>query len=138
MSQVRYRGSAILFCLLLLWSCSRPNSSIALCKVSGSIELDGTPIEDGYIAFLDPKNVQRSYGAPIKTGRFSLALEPGVKRIEVTAQRLIPGKTVPGPSGGEIPAMESYIPEKYNRNSELTIEIPPSGSRDLELKLVSP
>ncbi|HWL07871.1 MAG TPA: hypothetical protein VNQ76_05685 [Planctomicrobium sp.] len=130
---------AVTVCILILalWSCSQKDLSSGQCQVAGRIDLDGTPIAEGFITFKDPENVQRSYGGPIRSGKFSVAVEPGRKLVEVTAQRQVPGKMVPGPSGEEIPAMESYIPEKYNRKSELTVEIASSGKNDLQLNLTT-
>jgi len=120
-----------------IWGCSSASTSNGLCQVKGKVDLNGQPVEEGFITFKDPAKVQRSFGGPIRNGQFSVAVEPGLKRVEVTAQRPIPGQSMPGPSGGTVPATESYIPEKYNQKSELTVDVTGTKQNDVHLKLVS-
>lgn len=120
-----------------LAGCGGAPAGPKLYSVSGKVTFDSAPVEDGYITFKDQAGAIRSYGGPVKGGAFDVAVEPGAKLVEITASREVPGKTMPGPSGGEVPAVESYIPPQYNVRSQLKIDIEPKSQNDLNFDLTS-
>ncbi|MCC7418867.1 MAG: hypothetical protein IT428_01170 [Planctomycetaceae bacterium] len=125
---------AILVAVLL--GCGGSNPGPPRAVVSGKVTLDDQPIEEGSIAFIPMGGTQGpTSGAEIKNGEYKTPpdLGPvyGLHRVEITAYRKGKSKDVEGvkgatggPSaGGATTSVDMYIPEKYNRKSELTLEV---------------
>jgi len=76
--------------------------------------------------------VDGQFDVPADKGLF-----PGTFRVEITATRAT-GKTQQDPVIGQIVAVvEQYLPERYNNNTELTIEVPYTSAVPLEFALNS-
>jgi hypothetical protein len=94
-------------------------------QVTGTITFDDTPVPDGDIVFI-PEDAQ--YGAEagkIKEGKYRLRAHDGKNKVQIRATRPVPGKV--GPMGE--PAIEDYIPAKYNDRTTLFREV---GERHTE------
>jgi hypothetical protein len=99
--------------------------------VSGTVQYEGQPVAEGDVRFFpEDKSVGPEAGT-IKNGRYSLKAREGKNRVEIRASRKVPGKK--GAMGEDW--VESYIPGKYNEESELSAEVG-SGktSHDFDLK----
>lgn len=103
--------------------------------VSGTVTFDGQPVAEGEIAFRDAAGQERGYGGKITAGKYSFESTPGSKTVEITAMREIPGKMVEDNPGEKTPAMEMYIPAKYNSETTLTAEVSDSGENVLNFDL---
>jgi hypothetical protein len=101
--------------------------------VSGSVTLDGRPLEEGDIYFyaLDP-NVSADAGK-IKAGRFAFRAKAGSKRVEIRATAIVPGKKTP--MGG--PVRINVLAPRYNTESTLTREVVAAGDNCFEFALES-
>ncbi len=97
--------------------------------VSGTVTFDGTPVSRGEIVFRDPAGQEKGYGGMIENGKFSFESSPGEKRVEITAMREVPGEFDTMNPGEKTPKLEQYIPEKYNGESELTVEVSSSNKK---------
>jgi hypothetical protein len=104
--------------------------------VSGTVTLDGKPLEEGFIAFrpLPVSATAEANSGPIQGGTFQVRVRPGQNRVEITATRPATGPRTPlGPP----PPPISLIPEKYNSKSELTEDIRAGGTNELNFALTS-
>lgn len=117
-------------------------------SVSGQVTLDGTPVEQGMIAFIpDGQTVGPTAGAAIANGRYQIPSSSGPvlgsHRVEILAHRA--GKDVSvagigdataGPSAAAtVQETEMYIPEQYNKRSTLTVTIKSGrNTQDFPLK----
>lgn len=119
---------------LLVGTCGCGSSSPTLYDVTGTVTFDGQPVTDGEIILIPVEPGETPDAGPIKDGKFSLKARPGEKKVDIQAVRKHPTKTVPDPVTGTRPALESYIPERYNSKTELTAEIGP-GQEPLEFDL---
>jgi hypothetical protein len=92
--------------------------------ISGRVELDGKPLPQGTIYF-SPEFHARGRGAhsEISNGHYSIPAEegpfPGKLVVQVTST--VQG-TQPGPDGK--PLVADLIPDKFNRDSKLMVDIP--------------
>ena len=111
--------------------------------VSGQVTLDGQPVAGpGIIAFYpQPPSELAGASAEIIDGKYEIPAEqgvlPGTYRVEINW---------PKPTGRQLPSADpgmtveeriEAVPEKYNENSELTVEIQPdqtTHSFDLKSK----
>ena len=96
-----------------------------LFPVTGTVQFDGTPVEEGRILFRTDSGAGRAYSTEIKNGSYTLEIEPGPVKVEVTASRVIPGKfgEPASPDEEPPPLSEMYIPAKYNSESTLTANV---------------
>ncbi len=102
--------------------------------VSGTVALDGEPVESGNIVFRDVAGKDKSYGGKVTNGQFSFESSPGEKKVEITAMREVPGEVDTSNPGEEAPVLEQYIPEQYNAESTLTVEVTGAEKFDFDLK----
>ena len=103
-------------------------------SVGGSVSFDGQPLVDGRILFVPPQSTAAPVMAPIEDGQFALQIPSGAYRVEIDASRVDPDQE--GLDG--LPAYVSYIPPRYNQQSELTAAITADGSNQLTFELHGP
>ena len=125
---------AIAVCLPTVGCDSGPHEA-PLTTVSGTVTLDGSPMADGEITFVEPAK-----GAvdtiKVTNGTFEGKAQPGEKRVEIRAYR--PGKPNTAMYGPDAKAeMENYIPSKFNTDSKLKTTIAPEGAKDLKFDAAS-
>lgn len=124
-SHVRWYPIGLACGLVLLTSCA--DGGRALTEVSGTVVMDGAPVDNGQILFRRTDGEQKGYEGVIKDGAYKLQCEQGPVKVEITAFRVVPGQftTVNGPKE---PVREMYIPEKYNTKTTLTHTLSGSSS----------
>ena len=132
-------GLMILACLALFF-CGCGGGGIPRTAVSGSVSLDGQPLQDGNILFI-PMEEGPSAGGAIEGGRYQLDGEqgpsPGRYRVEIRAYRDT-GRTERDELTGEAERlMTPIIPPRYNRESELEIELAPGVQNEFDFALHS-
>ena len=109
--------------------------------VSGEVTLDGQPLDDASITLV-PIGPGPSAGAEISKGSFtierSVGPSPGKYRVEIRAYRgtgeQIPDDDAPGQM---IEATEQIIPGRYNRDTELEVEVTARGDNHFQFALES-
>ena len=130
------------FVLLLLTSCLFGcGGATGRASVSGTITLDGEPVENGAITFVAVTGPEGPTGANIVDGYYRIRKSqgpvPGRFRVEIRW---------PKPTGKKIPVMDGIpdsgmrdelaeaIPAKYNKESVLEVEIQKGKNKhDFEL-----
>jgi hypothetical protein len=116
----------LLTCLALglgtLTGCSKENAGEV---VEGTVTLDGQPLPAGRIDFIPVDGQSPTAGAEIKEGKFQATVMPGIKRVNITADKVTgQQKAYPGdPNSPVFDIKEQYIPARYNNNSELKCEV---------------
>src|SRR5439155_5234619 len=101
--------------------------------ISGTVNVDGVPLEKGRISFQPIEKQPTSEGGVITGGKFNIPREhglvPGKYRVEVNA-------AVPGPAGKQDieaqpgmppPPPKEMIPPEWNVASEHTLEVKKEG-----------
>lgn len=131
-------------CAGILWAslgCSGTSHEPARFPVSGTVELDGTPIQSGTITFI-PEGATRgpSAGATITEGRYSIPAEGGpvhgAHKVQINAPRKT-GKQIPvgspSPPGTMMDETVESIPAQYNSDSTLKVTIGATPTHDFRL-----
>lgn len=117
--------------------CKPSTAEPGTVPVTGMVTLDGQPIAEGRITVHPPNGDGRSASAPIIEGKYQLNAEPGPKKVEIIANRVIPGKfdetTNPGVKE---PLQEMYIPKMYNTETTLKMDVG-SGTNEYPFELKS-
>jgi hypothetical protein len=127
-----------LFALLLmatcgwLWGCSR--DPLGRHAISGSVTLDGAPLEKGNISFQPTDQQPTASGAVVERGKFSIprakGLAAGKYRVVVNASAVAVGGKVPTADampGDPPPPPLERIPPSWNVASRQTIEVKREG-----------
>lgn len=101
-------------------------------SVEGEVTFDGTPLEQGVVTLIPTDGTKSpSAGAEITKGKFVIPETggpmPGKFRVEITANRKTGKVRDEGSLVGKIEVTEQYIPAKYNKNSELKLEVTPGA-----------
>jgi hypothetical protein len=122
----------VILALACLWSAG---CSGGLAEVSGTVHLDGRPIEEGAINFIPIEGTQGpASGAAIRDGKYhiprSKGVAPGKHRVELRAFRNT-GRKVQDPTGPPGARMDERVPAfgpEYNDDSKLTREVKPGSN----------
>jgi hypothetical protein len=126
---------AVLACLLI--GCS--GDPLGRQSVSGTVRLDGQPLDHGSIRF-EPQNaaVRVAGGAVIIDGAFSLAKEqglpPGRYAVSISSPDIDPDFRPRADEKMEVPDL---VPPRYNSQSELAVEVKQGASNHFEFDLQS-
>jgi hypothetical protein len=120
----------ITLAMALLSGCQRGPQ---MCEVHGTVTYDGKPLEKGDIFLVASDGSVTPAAGRIEDGEFRIMSLPGVKRVEIRAVREnIRKKSAEGP-----PIFEDYLPECYNSNSTLRVEVAPAGENSFDFSLKS-
>ncbi|HEX2474109.1 MAG TPA: hypothetical protein VHK01_05160 [Lacipirellulaceae bacterium] len=117
--------------VLLLLAAVAGCSQSDLIPVTGTATWKGEPMPSGEAIFF-PKDpgVAPSAGR-IKDGKFEFLSKAGKMRVEIEAARYTGERD---PVEGFL-ITELYIPARYNKQSELEVEVTPDGENHFEFKL---
>lgn len=121
--------------LLIAAGCGGPDA-----RVSGTVTLDGTALNSGYVTFSAEQpgqsghasgSIQTGGAYSVQAGRTG-GLPPGRYRVTVTARE----KSAPNPSGGPPAPGKLITPAKYSKadTSGLVVEVKP-GHNVIDLPL---
>ena len=113
--------------------------------VSGSVTVDGQPVEEGSITFVpDAQTGGPTAGDTIEQGNYAVSAEsglaPGKYRVQIKATRKT-GRRVkdgfPHPPDDLVDEVEQFLPPRYNTQTELVAELKAGRNEgvDFELRL---
>jgi hypothetical protein len=107
--------------------------------VSGTVTLDGKPLEEAVILFVPLEPGQKKTGAQIVAGRYQVAEEvglwPGKYRVEVADDP--PLSSGPHRPGQTSRTKRRSFPHRYSINSPLTLELTSDGGNEFNFELES-
>jgi len=120
--------TGLVFAAFAVVGCGSGPTTVA---VSGRVEFDGQPLDDGMIVFRAPAGPVLAASGAVKNGRYALRMPPGPKLVEILASREI---------GNVDPVMkvrqrQRYIPECYNDRTELRADVKAAGANTFDFFL---
>ena len=136
MKSVRPKMSGILM-LLVLMAAGCGGDPLGRQAIDGSVTLDGTPLSHGNVRF-EPQTVESpiSAGAVIDAGKFRIGRErglpPGVYRVSISCPQMQSAIDQQTDAGGQA---QELVPERYNRNTELTATVTSDGTNMFQFEL---
>lgn len=102
-------------------------------SVSGTVSVNGTPVDQGTIRFAPADGKGPTDGATITAGKYSLQVAPGAKSVHIEGHQQV-GEAKQNPDDPSSPVLPVYEPIV---NTDVTADI--SGSRsDLNFDLPTP
>ena len=118
---------ACLFCgvLFLLAGCG-PANELGRLPVSGTVRLDGQPLDAGSISFEPTEKAGTSAGSAIEAGAFEIATERGLPPGTYVVRIYAPaGEAAPTEMPGDSTVQKERIPPAWNTDSKETVEVKP-------------
>lgn len=127
--------------LTLLASATSGCDSSSRQGIEGTVQFDGTPLADGLISFLpQPGTVGPTAGSRVTQGAYHIdrakGLLPGSYRVEISGWRKT-GVKKTDMFGREVDETEQIVPSRYNKKSELTVDVADDRSTPLDFDLSS-
>ncbi|QDU90820.1 hypothetical protein Pla175_42330 [Pirellulimonas nuda] len=125
--------------------CSKPDFAVA--PVAGTVTLGGEPLAGALVTF-QPRASEGgilagrpSVGETGPDGRYQLETYDGYEGAVVGTHRVsistFRKKAAEGDSSSVVVIAEERVPARYNRQSELSVEVPSSGLGDCNFELSS-
>jgi hypothetical protein len=106
-------------------------------EVTGTVTVDGqTPPPGSSISFVPTDGKSPTAGCLIEDGRYAARVPVGTAKVEIRVPRVIgkPRAAQDGP-GAEGELVEESLPEKYNAQTELTLDVKPgTNEKNWDLK----
>ncbi|QDU88922.1 hypothetical protein Pla175_23060 [Pirellulimonas nuda] len=129
-SLVSLAASAVLLCSL---GCGGPKEGFAI--VRGAVIVDGAPVDAGKISFFPLGGAANPVGTGISQGKYVIEVPIGESRIEVRVSKVVGEKRLYNtPDSPVRKIFAESLPDKYNNESELQIDVKPGeNTRDLDL-----
>jgi len=96
--------------------------------VSGTVTVDGKPVETGSITFVPADGLSSTAGGEIKDGKYSVKVPVGMMKVSISSPKAIGKKKLYAtPDSPEGTLYAEALPERYNEKTELTLDVK-SGS----------
>jgi len=119
-----FRFGCALCVVCSLGGCSGRNVKDKPVPVSGTVNVDGKPLDDGSVTLIAEGGAAPDT-LPVKDGKFEGQAKPGKKKVEIRAFRL--GKKPDMPGADLEATKENYLPARFNTETTLTAEVTASG-----------
>jgi hypothetical protein len=123
-------------CFAAIGGCGPSNGRLA---ISGTVNFDGGPLDQGIISFNDVEGKKPSAEAAIQAGAFAVPAEkgllPGNYRVAIDSADTNGPTARPDQYTMEVPM--SRIPPRYNLDTKLTAVVEPSASNEFVFDLES-
>jgi hypothetical protein len=127
-------ASAALLLLGLTAGCGGPPRA----KVSGTVTLDGQPVESGTISFYPTANSGPTAGGGIENGRYTLEASPGEMTVVISANKVVgKHKMFDTKDSPVVDKVAEVIPERYNKTSELKVTLKPGVNDEVNFELTT-
>ncbi len=112
--------AGLLVCALTFSGCESTN----LCDVSGTVTVDGTPIEAGSITFLPADGKAQTAGGKIENGKYSVQVPIGTAKVSISYPKAAGAKKLYNTSDSPVGTMwKEGLPARFNEKTELTFEV---------------
>ena len=109
--------------------------------ISGKVTLDNQPLEKGVITFISASDPNSTAGGVVEKGAYSIpyddGLHPGTYKVSVIANQPT-GREVKDPDNPKSKIAEEIqvIPDRYNRQTQLSAEVKAGASNTFDFELV--
>lgn len=105
--------------------------------VSGTVTLDGQPLENGLIRFIPTDGHSASNDTTIVKGAFSTSLPIGDKQVSISAPKVVgKRKMYDTPDSPTVDVTQELLPARYNVQTTLTLKVEP-GKQQKAFELTS-
>jgi hypothetical protein len=131
----RLRLAACVFAVIACMAgCGRGGG---LSEIGGTVSYDGQPVKKGIVTFAPADGSGPTAAAKIADGKYSAKVAPGKKLVRIEGYKVVGQRRYSpnNPNSRMVDMQEQFLPDRYNKKSELTREITPSlGTCDFILE----
>jgi len=114
--------------LLVAVGCGKESS---MGQLTGTVTVDGQPVEGGSIAFFPTDGKSQTTGGMIRLGDYSAQVPFGPAKVEIRVPKIMgKQKLYNTPDSDELPIVRETLPAKYNDRTELMVDIQPGAKRE--------
>lgn len=137
--QICLMASSLLAVVLFvsLAGCGAGDTGPVKLQVTGQVTLDGEPVAEGEIIFSPVDGTGHRHAGRIIDGSYELESTAGKKKVEITAYRDSKDRFDESNPGERVPIREQFIPENYNAQTTLTVEVEDSSGNRHDFQLQS-
>jgi hypothetical protein len=117
----RFWAGGVLVALLALAGCAANTG-----QVSGTVKVDGEPVETGSILFVPADGKGSTAGGKIEKGQYSVKVPLGSMKVAISAPRVVGKKKLyPTADSREVTLTKESLPERYSdeKQTELKLEV---------------
>jgi hypothetical protein len=119
---------AVLLTLLLVFQTGCKPASVKTVKVTGTVTIDGTPIEQGGIKFSSVNSDTTAGGGTITNGTYVAEVPPGKKKVMVIGTKVVgKEKMYDTPDSPMRDKLETITPAAYNKKELTPLEADITG-----------
>ena len=106
--------------------------------VSGTVTLDGVPIENGTISFYPTGKAGQTAGAGIEKGMYTVEASVGEMTVQISASKVVgKHKAYDTPDSPMIEEVEELIAAEYNSASTLKVTLKPGINENVNFEVKS-
>jgi hypothetical protein len=106
-------------------------------EISGQVNLDGAPLDDGLIRFTSGGDTPMAAGAVIQDGRYEIPAEKGLLPGEYVVVIHSPDNDAPKIHYQGIPTAPDRIPSQYNAETTLKAQVAQGEANSFDFDLSS-
>lgn len=107
-------------------------------EVSGTVTLDGVPIENGSIQFYPTGKTGQTAGGGIEKGNYKVEASPGEMTVTLNASKSIGKyKAYDTPESPLLDRIVEVIPSEYNSMSKIKVTLKPGKNENVNFDLES-
>lgn len=105
-----------------------------MADVSGVVKVNGQPAEKGSVTFFPLDGKGPTAGTDIGPGgKYAARVPVGSHKVEVRVPKVVGKKALYGKDGPFRDVLEEALPEKYNNQSELKLDVTGTTTKDWDL-----
>jgi hypothetical protein len=102
-------------------------------EVSGTVTVDGEPVEMGEILFITPDHSVNPFATQIRNGAYRISVQDGSYIVQINAMKAVPLPNGQKNSYGETAPRRQYLPPRYNSESHEKLDVHKSLEKDYSL-----
>ena len=133
MPRLCFAWSAVICALLALVGCTGDGMG----EVSGTVKVDGQPLEKGASTFFPVDGKAATSGGAIKDGHYSVRVPEGTMKVTISAPKFARKKKLypDNPNSPEMDVNEERLPARYSdhQKTELKLEVNGNTPKDWDL-----
>lgn len=113
-------------CLAALAALAGCSDAVKLADVTGTVNVDGAPVEQGSISFFPVDGQGPTTGAEIAAGKYVSKAPLGDCKVEIRVPKIVGTKKLyDTPDSPVQNVMQEVLPAKYNQETELRFDAQP-------------
>jgi hypothetical protein len=117
--------------LVILGGCAKSNMG----HVSGKIEVDGVPLDEGSVTFKPLDNNAPTAGSRVRHGQYSADVPIGKMKVAISQGKVVGKKKAYATADSPVvPITKEALPARFNEKTELRYEVEP-GSHEKDFIL---